>query len=517
MNVTGLLNQQTTQLGNTSTKKGNEGQSVFGSLLESIGSKVNNSLIGGQSKSSTREQLESSEEANSIETLFSSYLAGDNASLEPLLEQLKIKSDELTTSTDESIRIAELAEQLMLLENDTDISNQMKSLWDQLEPAFEQLSTDLAESTSEEDVLELVEQWIAVSEEAPEQSSNFLKQQNNTELATWLENIVSSKAIAEENTKTNQASVQMASLEQLFQNNTLQNVDVNQQSIEKIANLWKQVEQVAAQVSSGKFDQESSVKVLKLLEQWTSLEKSTPLETANLLQEKKGTNEGQLWSRLLGTYQKRTEGQMQAKYQSSAMVTTTDVSKWMKNAVTSLSSETKATVNAETLATGQQISKLEQFVVHVKQSTQTNQKSTSDNLMEEFQKVIKSSKFMSGPNGSNELLLKLKPNHLGDISVKLTQINGEMMVKITATTQAAKDALETNIQQLRHMFSPNQVVIEKQDAQMFQQTQEESNSSFDEQMSESSQQEDAEGKEQNDGEQDQSSISFEEVLMNERV
>ncbi|WP_117169707.1 flagellar hook-length control protein FliK [Paraliobacillus sediminis] len=460
MNVTALLNQQTTQLGNSRTKSSSEGQSVFGSLLDSIG------------------------------------------------------------STEESTRIAELVEQMMLLENDTDISDQMKSLWDQLELAVEQLSTDLTDSNSDGDLLELVEQWMAVSEEASEQSNNFLKQQDNTELATWLENIVSSKAIVEENTKTNHASGQMASLEQLFQNSTLQNVDVNEQSIEKIANLWRQVEQVVAQVASGNFDQELSVKVLKLLEQWTALEKSAPQETTNLLQDKKGATEGQLWSRLLGTYQKRTEGQMQTKYKSNAMVTTTDVSKWVNNAVNSSSTEAKTTAstsNAETLATGQQISKLEQFVVHVKQSTQTNQKSTSDNLMEELQKVIKSSKFMSGPNGSNELLLKLKPNHLGDISVKLTQINGEMMVKITATTQAAKDALETNIQQLRHMFSPNQVVIEKQDAQMFQQTQEESSPSFDEQMSDSSEQEDAEGKEQNDGEQNQGSISFEEVLMNERV
>lgn len=498
MNVATLLNQQTTQLGSSRTKSSDVGQSVFGSLLESIGSKVNGNLITSQAQLSTREQLAEAEEDNSIVALFSAYLAGDDASLEPLLEQLNVKNETVTTITDEeALQIVDVFEKWLSTENDTTVIDKMTHLRSQLE--------------------------ITVSEEAPEQSKDFLIQQDSAEPVTWLKNILSVITVTEKNTTSNKSTEKVESvesLEQLFQSESLLEIGVNQQGIEKIANLWKQVEQVVAQVASGKFDQESTVKVLKLLEQWTALEKSVPQETANLLQDKKGTTEGQLWSRLLGTYQKRTEGQMQTKYKSNAMVTTTDVSKWVKNAVTSLSTEAKTTAstsNAETLATGQQISKLEQFIVHVKQSTQTDQKSTSDNLMEEFQKVIKSSKFMTGPNGSNQLLLKLKPNHLGDISVRLTQVNGEMMVKITATTQAAKDALETNIQQLRHMFSPNQVVIEKQDAQMFQQTTEESNRTFDDQMSESSQQEDAEGKEHNDGEQEQGSISFEEVLMNERV
>lgn len=519
MNVATLLNQQTIQVGNTRTKNSNEGQSIFSGLLESIGSKVNNSVFTSQAQeTSTREQLSTSEEDNSIEALFAAYIAGDDESLEPLLEKLKVEGDELTTTSEESQSMIVLLEQWMALDNDTNISGKMASLWNQIEQNVEQLSTDLTNNVTDVNVLALLEQWVSVSEEAPEESENFLAQQDNTELATWLENTLSSRTLTED-TSSNQSKGKVASLEQLFQSETLLDVDVNQQRIEKIAKLWNQVEQVVAQVISGKFVQESNVKVLKLLEQWTALEKSAPQETANLLQDKKGTTEGQLWSRLLGTYQKRTEGQMQSKYKSNAMVTTTDVAKWVKNTVNSLSTEAKTTAsasNAETLANGQQISKLEQFVVHVKQSAQTDQKPTSDNLIEEFQKVIKSSKFMSGPNGSNQLLLKLRPNHLGDISVRLTQVNGEMMVKITATTQAAKDALETNIQQLRHMFSPNQVVIEKQDTQLFQQTMEESNRSFDDQMSESSQ-EDAEGKEHNDGEQDQGNISFEEVLMNERV
>jgi flagellar hook-length control protein FliK len=100
--------------------------------------------------------------------------------------------------------------------------------------------------------------------------------------------------------------------------------------------------------------------------------------------------------------------------------------------------------------------------------------------------------------------------------VQLTKVDGEMLVKITATTQAAKEALESNVRQLRHMFSPQQVVIEKQDPQQvavekqaFQQN--------DDQMSESSDQNNQNS--QNDSEKsgEEVGLSFEEVLINERV
>src|SRR5699024_4075522 len=43
------------------------------------------------------------------------------------------------------------------------------------------------------------------------------------------------------------------------------------------------------------------------------------------------------------------------------------------------------------------------------------------------------------------------------------EMNGEMTVKITVSSQATKKMLEANIHQLKNMFSPHQVVIEKQE------------------------------------------------------
>src|SRR5690625_7091782 len=56
--------------------------------------------------------------------------------------------------------------------------------------------------------------------------------------------------------------------------------------------------------------------------------------------------------------------------------------------------------------------------------------------------------------------------------VRLEEVNGEMTAKIIVTTEAAKKALQSNIHQLKNMFSPHQVVIERQDEIVLQQTEE---------------------------------------------
>ncbi|QHS22250.1 flagellar hook-length control protein FliK [Virgibacillus sp. MSP4-1] len=108
------------------------------------------------------------------------------------------------------------------------------------------------------------------------------------------------------------------------------------------------------------------------------------------------------------------------------------------------------------------MSKVEQFTIYL-QRNGGNQAATnnSHDFMEQFQKIIKSSRFIQN-EGSAQMTLKLKPAHLGDMIVKFTQINGEMAVRIAVSSQAAKEMLESNINQLRHMFQPHQVVIDKQ-------------------------------------------------------
>ncbi len=105
------------------------------------------------------------------------------------------------------------------------------------------------------------------------------------------------------------------------------------------------------------------------------------------------------------------------------------------------------------------ISKLEQYTIYLQRQSGTE--NTGKQLMDQFEQIVKSSRFLQ-KNGTMELTLKLRPAHLGDMVVKISQLNGEMAVKITVASSTVKELLESNMNQLRNMFSPNQVIIEKQ-------------------------------------------------------
>ncbi|OEH91264.1 flagellar hook-length control protein FliK [Bacillus solimangrovi] len=96
-------------------------------------------------------------------------------------------------------------------------------------------------------------------------------------------------------------------------------------------------------------------------------------------------------------------------------------------------------------------------------------------FIEQFQKVMQQSKFSSFANGNSQLMLKLNPAHLGSLSIKLIQTNGEMAARIIASTQSAKELIEGNLSQLRHVFAAQNIQVEKfelnlQNQQQFQQT-----------------------------------------------
>lgn len=159
------------------------------------------------------------------------------------------------------------------------------------------------------------------------------------------------------------------------------------------------------------------------------------------------------------------------------------------------------------------MSKVEQFIIHLNQAQSTQ--SNDQQLMEQFQRLIKSSKFMSTPNGTNQLNITLRPGNMGEMVVKLTQINGEMTVKILVSSQAAKEMLDSNMHQLRHMFSPQQVVVEKQELnlQNGQSLQKETS----DQQSDNQENSQQSQHDQENNQNDDFAMTFEEALLNEKV
>nr|WP_285853531.1 flagellar hook-length control protein FliK [Oceanobacillus luteolus] len=133
--------------------------------------------------------------------------------------------------------------------------------------------------------------------------------------------------------------------------------------------------------------------------------------------------------------------------------------------------------------------------------------------MEQFNRLIDVNKVaLQQPKG--QLAIMLRPANLGEMMVRFTQVNGEIIVKIMVTTKVAKEMLEGNMQQLRHMFAPHQVVVERQD-NVTQQAQNQYDEDNQHQEQSSSHQSASEG-EDKDEEQSFSQM-FEELILNEKV
>jgi flagellar hook-length control protein FliK len=77
--------------------------------------------------------------------------------------------------------------------------------------------------------------------------------------------------------------------------------------------------------------------------------------------------------------------------------------------------------------------------------------------------IIHGSKFMRLGNGQSQLIVRLHPEHLGSLTIKLVQANGELTAKIIASTVSAKELIEANIQQIRHVIPAQNIMVEKFD------------------------------------------------------
>ncbi len=102
---------------------------------------------------------------------------------------------------------------------------------------------------------------------------------------------------------------------------------------------------------------------------------------------------------------------------------------------------------------------------------ETASKSTvNQQFVQQLLEVMKGSKFTKLANGQSQLIVRLHPEHLGTLTIKLVQENGELMAKIIASSTSAKELIEANIQQIRHAIPAQNITIEKFDVFTQQQT-----------------------------------------------
>lgn len=157
-----------------------------------------------------------------------------------------------------------------------------------------------------------------------------------------------------------------------------------------------------------------------------------------------------------------------------------------------------------------QISRPEQLTLTL--STGTKQVQT-EQLIKQFESILARSQF-SNVNGVQRLFLQLNPGHLGSLRIEIIQQDSVMVAKIVTSTQAAKEAIEGQLSQLKQAFNTQNIQVER--VEISQQTTGQERFLNRDSEQEQARQEQAERKEEQTSDQDFIS-SFEEALLNTEV
>lgn len=286
-----------------------------------------------------------------------------------------------------------------------------------------------------------------------------------------------------------------------------------------LMNIYREVHHVLTQLKTEPANrQKAAPALLQLLQDWVKAAGSH-METRGMGQTLDSMKQGEakeqmIWKDLLHAYEKRHQLASNQQYSANAHVTTTDIARWLERAMEKIPLQDQLTVQRTDSPVTMPISRMEQVVIQLNQGQHLN--AQGKQLIDQLQSMMKSGHFFTFPNKGNQITLSLRPENLGDMMIRFTQVNGEMTVKIMVTTQSAKEMLETNMHQLRNMFSPQQVVVEKQDT-FIQQSQETEKNMKDDQQDEKQQEFNDSSEEERGESEDDFDTRLQTLLMDEEV
>lgn len=147
----------------------------------------------------------------------------------------------------------------------------------------------------------------------------------------------------------------------------------------------------------------------------------------------------------------------------------------------------------------------------------TNSKPVSaEQLIKQFENILSKGQFTS-QNGTQKLLIKLNPEHLGSLRIEISQKDSVIMAKILTSTVSAKDMMETQLTSLRQAFINQNIQVDRIEVSQ-QMTQQERFLNKD-----GSGQQDQQSKQQHNPHKEEEqdnlnfNLSFEEALLNTKV
>ncbi|MCD5322686.1 MULTISPECIES: flagellar hook-length control protein FliK [Pontibacillus] len=524
-----LLQQLGVKVNSKPTKNSPPPSSAFTNKLEAVLANVTKEGDGKPLYKNIREILDKETKLSSLDKELKSLLNdlqtilqssnNDEVAFEDIIKGVKGSANWEVLSKKAKSNIKTLAAS-------DDISIILNSLKEMLQPksGFNEDPAESLESSIEQ--LVALDGWLANS------NGNNVENVQLREMQKKIENITTDliTILQEFNTSKENSLISAFSLEGQL-NPVFNSVDeskVNSESLRIIASNLKNTLQKLNQlreshISDNTLKASAIYKELhSIAEQLLKMDKSGQTSFSEIkpsLEQLKNSKAVMGFEHALENLRKRSDLSVKNQYTHNASVTTKEFGKWIQNAWNRMGDKNDSIADASLKPTSftsandsMVMSKQEQMVIKLSPNTQSDQ-TMQKQLIEEFQKVMSRSRFSMNKAGS-QLSIKLNPGSLGDMMVKMTQQNGEMMVKIMVTTQAAKDMLEGNMNQLRHMFSPNQVQVEKQDVTI----QADQSFTFDKEQDHKEDERPQQEQEQNVTEnEEEESIRFHDVLMNEKV
>ncbi|OSX54401.1 flagellar hook-length control protein FliK [Anoxybacillus ayderensis] len=115
----------------------------------------------------------------------------------------------------------------------------------------------------------------------------------------------------------------------------------------------------------------------------------------------------------------------------------------------------------------QPIARVYEHILHVGQQTNEHAPmelktidTTKDTpFVTQFERILRTSKLTQWKNGNTQMLIRLHPEHLGYVTIKLIQQKGKLTAKMITSTDAAKQLVEQHIHQLSHIV--DHITVEK--------------------------------------------------------
>lgn len=236
------------------------------------------------------------------------------------------------------------------------------------------------------------------------------------------------------------------------------NDELSDELVMQITMLLNELKQLIANGTPEQGLEQVARDLHKMFQLWSQLEQEQKQQIISKLEVDSEDEQG-LLRHLISLFDKRNSFAKQQVYQMNASITQEDVEKWLQQSLNKYTLLNHESFSANlSQAQPMQMNQIQQYTLHVTEGHRID--AISRNLASDLSNIINRSSFLKQA-GLEELTLTLRPHSLGDVTIRLAQINGEITVRFLVTTEAAKKLFEANLHQLKPMFAPNQVVVER--------------------------------------------------------